>query len=323
MGLVGLGLMLASMARSLSEVYLAYAVGVGFGVGLAYVPVLGAVQRWFTRKRGLASGIAVSGIGVGTLVMPPLASILIEAFDWRGAYLILGAIAVVLGVSMAFLIEDDPRDRGLQPDGAASPGAEATGRVGASIERAVSSSAFRTLYIACLISSFGVFVPFVHLVAFAQGLGVAQTSAALLIAIIGAGSTLGRFLLGGVADRIGRQRFLAAMYLGMALAMAVWAIADDFTSLASFALILGIFYGGWVAILPAVVMDRFGGANVGGIIGVLYTSVAIGTLIGPSAAGFLFDWSQSYTWPIVAGIAANIVAAAITVRSLYAMPATA
>ena len=316
MALVGLGLMLASVARSLSEVYIAYGMGVGFGVGLAYVPVLGAVQRWFTRRRGLASGLAVSGIGVGTLVTPMLASLLIEASDWRKAYLILGASAVALGVSMAFLIDNDPRDRGLHPDGEPSLRSELAAREGVSIKQAVGSSAFRRLYAACLVSSIGVFVPFVHLVPLAQDFGVAQTVAPLLIAMIGAGSTVGRFFLGAIADRMGRQRFLVAMYIGMGAAMTIWMAASGFASLAGFALIFGVFYGGWVAILPAVVMDRFGSANVSGIIGILYTSVAIGTLIGPSAAGFLFDVTHSYTWPIVVSIAANIVAAGITVRSL-------
>src|SRR4030081_822292 len=87
--LVGLGLAAASMARSLVEIYWAYGVGVGLGVGASYVPVVGAVQRWFLRRRGFASGLAVSGIGVGTLAMPPLASFLIEAQGWRKAYLIL------------------------------------------------------------------------------------------------------------------------------------------------------------------------------------------------------------------------------------------
>ena len=70
--LTGLGLAAASAARSLPEVYAAYGLGVGLGVGCAYVPAIGAVQRWFVRRRGFASGLAVSGIGVGTLVMPPL-----------------------------------------------------------------------------------------------------------------------------------------------------------------------------------------------------------------------------------------------------------
>ena len=63
--------------------------------------------------------------------------------------------------------------------------------------------------------------------------------------------------------------------------------------------------------LPTVVMDYFGGRNVSGIIGILYTSVALGTLIGPSAAGFAFDLSRSYTLPILASAGANIVAAVI------------
>ena len=75
--------------------------------------------------------------------------------------------------------------------------------------------------------------------------------------------------------------------------------------------VYGVFYGGWVAVLPAVVMDYFGGRNVSGIIGILYTSVAFGTLIGPSAAGFAFDLTHSYTLPILASAAANIVAALI------------
>ena len=70
--LTGTGLAIASAARSLAEVYAAYGIGVGLGVGCAYVPAVGAVQRWFVRRRGFASGLAVSGIGVGTLAMPPL-----------------------------------------------------------------------------------------------------------------------------------------------------------------------------------------------------------------------------------------------------------
>src|SRR2546429_932584 len=99
--LLGLGLALASAAQNLIEVYAAYGLGVGLGMGCAYVPAIGAVQRWFVRRRGFASGLAVAGIGVGTLVMPPLASLLIGSFGWRGAYLALGALALVLGCSMA------------------------------------------------------------------------------------------------------------------------------------------------------------------------------------------------------------------------------
>ena len=312
--LTGLGLALASVARSLAEVYLAYGLGVGLGVGCSYVPAVGAVQRWFARRRGFASGLAVSGIGVGTLIMPPLASLLIEALGWRQAYLGLGLAAIVVGAGAALLIENDPRDRGLGPDGdppqpSSAPSAGAA--PASTISDAIRSRRFLVLYAACAICGLGVFVPFVHLVPYATDHGVAASTATLLLGTIGVGSTAGRFFLGGLADRMGRRQALLAMFVGMALSMLVWALASGPWALASFAFAYGVFYGGWVAVLPAVVMDEFGGRNVSGIIGVLYTSVALGTLIGPSAAGFAYDLSGSYTLPILAGAAANVVAAAI------------
>ena len=91
--LTGVGLGVASVARSLIEVYAAYGLGVGLGIGCSYVPAVGAVQRWFVRRRGFASGLAVSGIGVGTLVVPPLAALLIDTLGWRETYLVLGIFA--------------------------------------------------------------------------------------------------------------------------------------------------------------------------------------------------------------------------------------
>jgi MFS family permease len=312
--LTGLGLAAASAAHSLLEVYAAYGLGVGLGVGCAYVPAIGAVQRWFVRRRGFASGLAVIGIGVGTLAMPPLASLLIEMLGWRGAYLALGALAAILGGGMALLIENDPRDRGLSPDGdPPQSDAQPTKPEGAAVSDAVRSARFVSLYAACLICSFGVFVPFVHLVPYARDHGVEASTAVLLLGVIGVGSTAGRFFLGGLADRLGRELSLQLMFIGMALALAIWAISTTIWSLAAFAFVYGVFYGGWVAVLPAVIMDYFGGRNVSGLIGILYTSVAFGTLIGPSAAGFAFDLNHSYRLPILASAAANIIAAIIVV----------
>jgi MFS transporter, OFA family, oxalate/formate antiporter len=129
--------------------------------------------------------------------------------------------------------------------------------------------------------------------------------------MIGFGSTVGRFFLGGVADRMGRRPALLTTYAGMALALGMWAISTGPWALGVFAFTYGVIYGGWVALLPALVTDYFGGRNVSGIIGILYSSVAIGTLIGPAAAGYAFDMSHSYTLPILAGACANLVAAAV------------
>ncbi|MBY4710466.1 MFS transporter [Burkholderia cepacia] len=334
--LTAAGLAAAGAAHTLLQVYVAYGLGVGFGVGCAYVPAVGAVQRWFVRRRGFASGLAVAGIGVGTLVMPPLASTLIAQVGWRGAYFTLAVIAVVIGAGMSLLIENDPRGRGLLPDGEAAHepggGAQVAGRgagasvsgaaagrqpvaasapAGATVREAVMSRPFASLYAACLACSFGVFVPFVHLVPYALDHGVAPSTAVLLLGAIGVGSTAGRFFLGGLADRFGRRASLLAMFAGMAVALVAWAGAGTVATLAAFALVFGVFYGGWVAVLPAVVMDYFGGRNVSGIIGVLYTSVAFGTLIGPAAAGFIYDAGGGYLVPILASAAANAIAFAI------------
>jgi MFS family permease len=309
---VGMGLCAAGMARTLAQVYVAYGLGIGLGVGFSYVPALSAVQRWFVKRRGFASGLAVSGVGVGTLVMPPLAALLIRWLGWRGAYEVLGILAVVLGVGMASLIENDPRARGLAPDGE-PPQADSAARVPAGwpVGEAIRSRPFLGLYAACLICSFGLFVPFVHLIPYALDHGVAHTSAVLLLGAVGVGSTAGRFFLGGVADKLGRAPALLLMFVGMALALLIWLMSTAFWGLAAFALVYGVFYGGFVAILPALVMDYFGGRNVGAIIGLLYTSVAFGTLVGPSAAGFVFDVSHSYTLPILCSVATNAIAALI------------
>jgi MFS family permease len=105
----------------------------------------------------------------------------------------------------------------------------------------------------------------------------------------------------------------------MAASLAIWALSTNVWSLAAFAAVYGVFYGGWVAVLPAVVTDYFGGRHVSGIIGVLYTSVAMGTLIGPSAAGFAYDLSHSYELPILASAATNTLAAVIVALMLRAV----
>jgi MFS transporter, OFA family, oxalate/formate antiporter len=310
--LMGVGLLFAGLARSLMEIYAAYGFGVGLGVGFSYIPVASAVQQWFVRRRGFASGLAASGIGIGTLVMPPFSTFLIQSLGWRGAYLVLGAIAIVVGAGAAWFIENDPNDRGLTPDGDPVPsGAQSLRPTGTSVVEAIRSRRFIGLYVGCLICSFGAFVPYVHLVPYALDRGIPQASAVLLLGAIGVGSTMGRFLLGGLADRLGRGPTLLAMLTGVAFALAIWAFSTQFWSLAVFAFVFGMFYGAFVALLPAVVVDYFGGSNAGSILGILSTSVALGTLIGPSAAGFVFDVSHSYKLPILASAATALAAVGI------------
>jgi MFS family permease len=115
--LVAIGLLLAGTTQRLWQVYATYSLGVGVGVGIAYVPSVGAVQRWFIRQRGFASGLAVAGIGLGTLLMPPIAAALIPRFGWRWAYTIFGIAVLLIMVPASWLIEHSPDAHGLAPDG--------------------------------------------------------------------------------------------------------------------------------------------------------------------------------------------------------------
>ncbi|MDP6173706.1 MAG: MFS transporter, partial [Rhodospirillales bacterium] len=117
MVMIVVGLGLAALAESLWQVYLAYGLGVGLGVGFVYVPSLGAVQHWFRARRGMASGIAVAGIGCGTLAVPMAATAVIDQWDWRAAYGGLAVIALVFGIAVTRLLENDPAMRGLTVDG--------------------------------------------------------------------------------------------------------------------------------------------------------------------------------------------------------------
>ncbi len=316
---MGAGLVLASRAQALWQVYATYSLSVGVGVGLAYVPAIGAVQHWFARRRGLASGFAVAGIGVGTLAMPPLAAWLIDWSDWRGAYLALAIAAVVVGIAAALLIEDSPKGRGLLPDGAPGRpepaaagvteyGAQGGHGDGASLRQALRSRSFWVLYAAASATAFAVFVPFVHLTAYARDHGLPERTGVMLLGFIGLGSVIGRFILGAVADRMGRKVSLAVTFAGMGAMMLWWLASTSAWALAVFAIVFGVFYGGFVALAPALTTDYFGERNVSGIIGLLYTSVAFGTLLGPTLAGVAYDLSGSYTLPIAAGVGVNLIA---------------
>lgn len=318
---LGLGLILASQAATLVQVFVAYGLGVGIGVGFAYVPAIGAVQRWFEARRGFATGIAVTGIGLGTLCVPPVAAALIGWVGWRGAYLALGGAVLLFGIVAALLIETSPAGRGLLPDGAPVPADDsdaerpAPGGLDVSLAQAMRARPFWMLYAGSALVSLGLFIPFVHLVPYAMDAGFSRATAASLFAMIGVGSTAGRFLLGGIADRLGRRRVLAGLFAGLAVTFLWWYASEGVWGLGLFALAFGACYGGFVALAPAVTADYFFGKDVIGVLGVLYTSVAVGTLAGPTLAGLAFDQWQSYDLPILAAAGLSL-AAALCVLSL-------
>jgi MFS family permease len=316
------GMWAASRATTLNQLYLAYALGVGLGVGAAYVPSIAAVQPWFIKRRSLAAGIASSGIGLGTLVTPFVAVRLIEAYGWRSALQILAACALLLGLAAAALMEKSPKARGLYADNDPLSAGGNLAASGMDLREALRTREFRLFFLSILATAAVQFMPFAHLARHAVDRGMTPEQGALLIGLIGVGSFCGRFFLTSYADRIGQRNMLVAMYLGMGLACAWWlatlALPASFYALGLFALLFGTCYGGFVGVAPPLSMAYFGGRNLSGLIGALYLAAGIGSLFAPTFAGWMFDVSGSYAVPVLVGLLANVVAAAIASR----LPAT-
>ena len=298
---LGAGLVAAGAATSLELLYVTFSIGLGVGIGLTYVPSVGAVQPWFAQNRAFASGIAVAGIGAGNLFVPPLAAWWIGLYGWRGAFFALAALCLLLGGAAAAVIDNRPGGRPRPGDAPIK---------GASLGAALRSRLFWALYATLLLPMFGCFVPMVHLAPYATDAGHPETVGVLLVSLIGLGSLIGRFAIGAFADRVGRIAALAWMFAGLGVMLLAWRVSVSVWALGAMATAFGVFYGGFVATLPAVVMDLFGGRAVAGIIGWLYTAAGIGTLAGPPLAGAAFDAFGSYDAPILGAALLSFAGAA-------------
>ncbi|GAB7035180.1 MFS transporter [Streptomyces platensis subsp. malvinus] len=278
-GLLALGLFLTAHATALWQAYLAYGLGTGLGVGCVYVPVMTAVGRWFDRQRALATGIVVSGVGVGTVVSSPLSAWMVDTFGQRRSYEYYAAGGVVLLLLCAALVPRPPRH---EPVATAAPG---TGRA---------RRGFGTLYLSALLINIVIYVPFVQLPQYARHHGVPGVAAAGLVSVIGVSSIVGRLALGAVARRIGTLNLFKGCHVVIAVSPLLWLASEGFGGLLAFAVVLGVSYGGYIALIPVVLGDQYGLARLTKILGVLYTTVGTGSAVGPAAAGALIQESGSY-----------------------------
>jgi len=303
--LVG-GLLATAATPSLQLGYVTYGVGVGTAVACAYVPMVANTGGWFERRRTAALGVAVAGIGVGTLVANPVAAALIEATNWRVTYVILAVVggSLLLGVAKVAKV---------------GPAAVPTARPRSLLEL-LGRRDFLLLYVGATLVSLTLFVPFVFLPDYAEEGGTAEVAAASLVGVIGGASVAGRLGLGALAVRVGATRLYVASFAVMAASFLLWlAAGDSYAMLAVYAVVLGIGYGGTIAIGPAVVAERFGMEGLGGVLGTFYTSAALGALVGPPLAGFVID-RASYetailTAAVVSGVATLVLVPLLTSRS--------
>ncbi|MEM7274541.1 MAG: MFS transporter [Actinomycetota bacterium] len=284
-----LGLLATSQVQSLWVGYLTYGLGVGIGVACAYVPMVATVGLWFERRRSAAMGVAVAGIGVGTLVAAPTAEALIDRYGWRDTYVIL-AVATAVLIGLASLGAGRPPvtvDEAPVP-----PLRDLIGR----------SRAFGVLYLSCLVLVIPLFVPFVFIGDYLDAEGI-DGSAGLVVAVIGSSSVVGRLGLGALAARVSAIRLYQGSFLGVGCSFALWLVADTtYWLLVVFAAVFGVAYGGFIALAPAVAADLFGPIGLGGVLGLLYTAAGFGGLAGPPLVGALVDRSGYDATLITVGV---------------------
>ncbi|MCU1502772.1 MAG: putative major facilitator superfamily transporter [Ilumatobacteraceae bacterium] len=293
---LGVGLLATSQVSSIWLGYATYGIGVGTAVACAYVPMVAMVGGWFVRRRTAALGVSVAGIGVGTLVVAPLSESLIDRYGWRTAYVVLA-----IGGSSLLLIASL---------GARRPPVGVHQRP-ASIRGVVRDRGFVVVYLANVLVSLALFVPFVFIKSYAEDHGIRSGTAATLVGVIGGASIVGRLGLGALASRLGSLRVMQASFAVMACSFVLWLLAgSSLEMLVLFAIVMGVGYGGFIALAPAVVATLYGTRDLGAILGALYTAAAIGGLIGPPVAGELID-RVSYSAAIVLAMALTAAATAV------------
>jgi MFS family permease len=190
------------------------------------------------------------------------------------------------------------------------------------LREALRSKSFSWLYLAALAAGPTMFIPFAHASAAARDMGIDEARAVGLVGLIGLGSVVGRLVIGALADRMGRSVSLVLMQASMGASFLLWNAAGGYAAFALFALWFGLSYGGIVSLLPALCMDLFGGRAVSSIIGALYTSAALGNLLGPVMAGAVFDKTGSYGPAIWACIALSALATLASARLIGARQMT-
>jgi MFS family permease len=301
--LLGLGLIAMSRVSLLWQPYVCYGLVAALGMSTAYVPCNATVAKWFTRRRGLAIGLASAGGSLGTFALPPVAHVVVSRLGWRWAYVAFGVAVIVALNALAVLMQRDPETIGLGPDGDARPRSAAARPEAWTAGRAMRTRAFWMLFAVFSATWIPVFVPLVHLVPMARGLGVSPLLAATLVSALGAAALVGRLLMGGASDRIGRRAALAVALALQAGAFVGFALARELPALYGASLVFGFSYGAGSTLFPAAVADFFGREQAASLAGLLFAMAGSMAAWGPLAAGFIYDRAGDYqlAWWLSAG----------------------
>ena len=309
--LLGLGLVLASQAQALWHFYLSFGVLVGFAVGAFYAPLTATTTRWFTARRGLAVALVSAGIGLGILIIAPLARALTSAWDWRVAMLVLGDLAWLVIIPVALLLREPDQSRVTRDDTARD--AEQREYTTREVLAAPQFWAIALTHFACCAAHSG---PIFHMVTHATDQGVAAMAAASVLGVSGLASIAGRVGGGLLADRFGAKPTLIAGLAVQAAMILGYLLARDLGSFVALALVFGTAYGGVMPLYALVVRENFGEKVMGSAYGAVFLISTLGMGLGSFAGGAIYDRLGSYAWLFLgsSAIGATAVVLAFTFR---------
>jgi len=315
------GLILLSNATSLGMFYGAFSL-IAIGTSACAMTVLmTAVANWFRRKIGMASGIAMCGFAFSGLLVPVIVT-LIEVYEWRMAVTILALGMLVVALPLSLLFRHKPKQYGLFPDGqvptihydslSQSPEAEVK------TKQALKSSIFWRLALAFMYHHMVVSATITHVMPYLSSIGVARSMSSLVATTIPLTSIGGRLGLGWLADKLDR-RFVAAggfTMIGLGLLCFGYISTGTIWRLVPFLVLFGIGYGGNNALRVSLAREYFGRTSFGTIFGLIMGVGALGSIIGPTVAGWVYDNWGSYQgiWLAFAGLAVVAVISVLTIR---------
>lgn len=320
--LIGSGIFLCSLATSVWQLYIFFGIIASLGHGAVYVAPTSTINRWFTQRKGLAVGIAVSGLGFGLLVVPPAISQVINTYGWQVAFVILGITFFAINGIVGVFIRGRPEDKGLRPFGELEQEASASENLSNarhfSMAEALKTKSFWMIYLITLLSFGGEQMVLVHIVPYSTAIGISPTEASVGLSFLGIGTIAGRIISGTVSDKIGRVRTLmlccgieAAAIFGL---LAINSPATLYLTM----MLLGLGYGGWAVLCTVMLGEFFGLKNLGMIIGVWFTVGVPSSVLGPLMGGIVFDLTRSYFLAFL--IAGVICTGAVIVAALIKPP---
>jgi MFS family permease len=299
------GAFLTSRVHNLWQLYLSYGVVLGIGVSAFDVVILSTIARWFTRKRGVMTGVVKVGAGLGHLTIPLIAAAVITASGWRNAYVVL---AVVLSVTVVVASQFLRRDPGWTPPGSDGRGRSALARRegGLTMPQAARKWQFWSVLASYFTLLFSTYTVQVHIAPHAIDLGNSVTQAAGVLAVIGGAGVVGRFAMGAVGDRVGTRRAMIGCFGLLCSALLCMAFIRQRWALYLIVPFYGFAHGGSYSLISPMVASLFGTGSHGAIYGLVIFGGTIGGAIGPVLAGYVFDTASSYrlVFLILAAVAA-------------------